>query len=54
MNFAIAAGHRPVFCGFRSGNAIAMPLAQAVGPGLVDAAFTIAGDGQHGFQRQVR
>ena len=54
MNFAVAAGRRLVFCGFRGRDAVAVTFAQAVGPGLVDAAFTIAGGCDHGFQCKMR
>jgi hypothetical protein len=54
MNFAVAAGHRPVFGSLGSGNAVAMALAQTISPGLVDAAFAIAGGCEHGFQCKMR
>ena len=54
MNFAVAAGRRSVFGGLGGGNAVAIALAQAISPGLVDAAFAIAGGRDHRFKCKMR
>src|SRR5262249_14937639 len=43
VDLAVAPGCRLVFCRFAGGDACTVTFAQAVGPGLVEAAFAIAG-----------